>query len=214
MRIIVSSIENINVNLGNFILDIPKIELLDEGVTAISGPSGSGKTTFFKVLFGLHQPKNWKWIFKGEDLAKLSIADRRLGVVFQGDELFPHLTAEENVLIVAKARKADLHQLEKYVERLNLKKSWMTKASLLSGGEKQRVSLLRALMSNSRIILMDEPFSALDTNNKEESRKLVKDLLTEFKIPAYMISHDTNDVKILAEKVIYFELGRVINSSI
>ena len=204
-----SHIRNIHLKLGPFTLDIPTLEILDSGITALVGPSGSGKSTFFKVLMGIYQPVGWSWDLKGIDLAQLKVSDRRLGVVFQGDELFPHLTAEENIKIILNARGADASKLNRYVDKLRLNSAMKTKAAHLSGGEKQRVSLLRALMANSRIILMDEPFSTLDHFNKVEAIQLVKDMSSEFKIPICFISHDPEDVKLLADKIIRMEHGKV-----
>lgn len=207
-----SEIKNLKLSLGHFTLDVPELVIPDQGITAIFGPSGSGKTTLFNTMIGLHQPKNWSWIFKGEDLSQLSISNRRLGVVFQGQELFPHLTAEENVLIVAKSRKADIKDINRHIERLNLGAVWKSKAGLLSGGERQRVSLLRALLANSRMILMDEPFSALDKDNRSESRAIVKEYISRFEIPACLISHDEEDIKQLAQKTIFLKNGKLIQS--
>src|SRR3989344_9210912 len=99
-----SSIKNLYFKLDNFELDIPSLDIPDTGVTAIEGSSGAGKTTFLKILIGLYRPKEWTWKFKGENMNLLDINERRLGVVFQGYDLFPHLTAEDNILLVLNAR--------------------------------------------------------------------------------------------------------------
>ncbi|MEQ1723333.1 MAG: ABC transporter ATP-binding protein [Pseudobdellovibrio sp.] len=210
-----SHIKNLRIRLENFELDIPELNLAESGVTAILGSSGSGKTTFLKTLIGLHRPKAWSWNFKGEDLAKLSISDRRLGVVFQSYDLFPHLTAEENIFLVLNARHSleqrdDMHKmLQKFKFKLNLESCWQTLASQLSGGEKQRVALLRALVSNPRILLLDEPFSALDSDLRLEARKVVKELVQQINIPVYLITHDQEDVTALANHVIRIKSGKI-----
>ena len=210
-----SCIKNLSLKLDQFELRVADLTISDSGVTAFWGKSGSGKSTLFKTLIGLYQPKNWVWNFKGEDLHKLSVSERRLGVVFQNYELFPHLTAEENILIVIKSRYAvesraeALASLELYKNKLNLKTCWQTQAQKLSGGEKQRVSLLRALMSRPRLLLLDEPFSALDPALRQEARLMVRDLLRSLSIPVYMITHDIEDIQVLAESVIQIVHGEV-----
>jgi ABC-type Fe3+/spermidine/putrescine transport system ATPase subunit len=210
-----SHIKNLHIRLENFELDIPELNLAENGVTAIIGTSGSGKTTFVKTLIGLHRPKAWSWKFKGEDLDRLSISDRRLGVVFQTCDLFPHLTAEENIFLVLNARhgleeRADIREmLQKFKLKLNLESCWQTLASQLSGGEKQRVALLRALVSNPRILLLDEPFSALDSDLRMEARMIVKELIQQINIPVYLITHDQEDVKALANHIVRLKSGKI-----
>ena len=211
-----SSIKNLYLKLDKFELNIPSLELAEQSVTAIIGPSGSGKSTFFKVLIGIYSPVGWSWTFTHENLHHLPIQERRLGVVFQNYELFPHLTAEENIQIVMRARAQSglqfdeaMSVLEKYRERLQLQKCWQTKAQQLSGGEKQRVALLRAVMSRPRLLLLDEPFSALDLELRHDARGLVKSLLDEVKIPTYLITHDVDDVVALAQHVVKMQAGQI-----
>src|SRR5690606_35874023 len=99
-----SLVEGLIRDYGDFKIEIPRWEIPDLGVTALWGPSGSGKTSVFRLLIGLEPCPTLAWTFAGEDLAKLSPPARRLGVVFQNLELFPHMTAEENVLFAARAR--------------------------------------------------------------------------------------------------------------
>ncbi len=205
-----AQISNIRLQLGAFKLSVEQLQLPDTGVTAIQGPSGSGKTTFFNTLIGIHQPENWSWQFNGVDLAKLKISERRLGVVFQNYELFPHFSAEENIKIVFEARsEGDFTKaVDGYVEKLNLRSCWQTKASDLSGGEKQRVALLRALICKPQLLLLDEPFSALDSATRAQARVLVKSVLTELNIPVYLISHDEEDAAFLAQHRVFIDGGR------
>ena len=203
-------IKNINLKFGSFELRLDQLQLPDEGVTAIQGPSGSGKTTFFNTLIGLHNPKNWSWVMQGVDLAQLNIADRRLGVVFQNFELFPHMTAEENIKIVFQARSKNrfADSVSQYIDKLALSSCWKTRASDLSGGEKQRVALLRALVSDPRMLLLDEPFSALDPQLRIQARELVKSILLDLKIPVYLITHDESDVQFLAQHKVALQNGQ------
>ena len=213
-----SHIKNLFLKFDDFELVVEDLVIPEKGVTAILGSSGSGKTTFLKTLIGLHQPEGWSWNFKGENLGQLDIGRRRLGVVFQSYDLFPHLTAEENVRLVLNARhplekdRSDVtKKVQKYISQLKLESCQKTRANNLSGGEKQRVALLRALVSNPRILLLDEPFSAFDTDLRSEARLLVKELLTQLDIPVYLITHDKEDVDSLAENVIRLKNGKIIS---
>lgn len=210
-----SLIKNLHFSWSDFALDIPALEISDTGITALQGPSGAGKTSFLNVLIGLDNPNGWQWLFKGEDLAKLKPAERRMGVVFQGYDLFPHLTAEENILLVLSARyegAAKAHALEnlkKFKAQLGLEKCWGSFASVLSGGEKQRVALLRAVFSNPRMLLLDEPFAALDTELRSESRAIVRDLIQQLDIPVLLVTHDQLDVEALANSRLFMTSGRI-----
>lgn len=209
-------IKNLHFKLGRFSLDIDRLEWADTGVTALRGVSGAGKTTLLNVLIGFHQPQAWEWHFKGEDLSRLAVSDRRLGVVFQGYDLFPHLSAEENILLVLnsrhekKERETALRQLQVYKKQLQLEACWNTKAENLSGGEKQRVALLRAVISNPRMLLLDEPFSALDENLRDEARLLTKNFISQVNLPVLLITHDENDVRLLANHSLNISNGRII----
>lgn len=209
-----SVVKNLVHDYGDFKLDIPHWEIADQGVTALWGPSGSGKTSVFRVLTGIESCSDLSWSFKGVDLALLPVQRRNLGVVFQNYELFPHLTAEENILFAAEAKKipvAEAHALlRRWVSRLNLSSCLDRKARLLSGGERQRVALARALMSRPQMMLLDEPFSALDENLRDEARKLVRDVLVEEDVPALLITHDQRDLAVLATHVQKIHLGKLV----
>lgn len=212
-----SLIKNLNLHFDSdhFDLKIDELEIPDSGVTAFWGPSGSGKTTLFKTLIGLYQPAGWSWVYKNTPLHALSLSERRLGVVFQNYELFPHLTAAENIHLVMKARHDSqsldqaLQKCEAFKSRLHLESCWNTKAEKISGGEKQRVALLRALLSQPRLLLLDEPFSALDPHLRQEARTLLKSVLEEFDMPVYLITHDQADVEALAQTRIELAMGRI-----
>ena len=204
-------IKNLKYTFDNFTLNIPSLEIKDKEVTVLMGPSGAGKTTLFNLITGFISYSDWQFEINGVDLAKKEISERNLGVVFQSFELFPHLTAKENVELVMRARKNqnDTANLEKFKTILKLESCWNTKAQVLSGGEKQRVSLLRAIMAKPQMLLLDEPFSALDEANKEEARKLVKNVLNETKITTLMISHDLRDAGYYGQNLVQLENGQI-----
>lgn len=210
----VSLVENLFRDYGNFKLHIPRWEIPDEGVAVLWGPSGSGKTSIFRHLIGLESAPQMKWTFRGEDLAQLKAPQRRLGVVFQSLELFPHMTAEENIRFAAKSRGLSPEQTRQKISRmmdtLQLGSCRGTLAGVLSGGEKQRVAIARALVGSPRILLLDEPFSALDQGLRGESRQLIKKVIHEEKIPAVLVTHDQEDVDVLADQVWHLENGRFV----
>ncbi|MFS4458412.1 ATP-binding cassette domain-containing protein [Bdellovibrio sp. HCB2-146] len=208
-----SLVENLIHDYGDFKIEVPTWEILDTGVTALCGPSGSGKTSIFRLLLGLEKNQQYNWNFQGIDLAKMKTPERKLGVVFQSYDLFPHMTAKENILFAARARKVPTDRAEKrlkeLVQTLKMENFLERKTSLCSGGEKQRIALARALMGEPRILFLDEPFSALDPHLRSESRKLVKDLIEKEKIPTILVTHDKDDVDFLANKVSYIDNGKI-----
>lgn len=209
-----SLVENLFKSYGEFKIDIPAWEILDAGVTVLWGPSGSGKTTVFRLLTGLEPVPALRWIFNGQDLARMRVPQRRLGVVFQSLDLFPHMTAEENILFAAKAREVPnedaYDKLMELTDVLQMKLFLNRKAGVLSGGEKQRVALARALIGRPRLLLLDEPFSALDQDLRQESRVLVKKVIERENIPTLLITHDPLDVEVLANKVSILKQGRLV----
>lgn len=209
-----SVVKNLIRDYGNFKLEIPHWEIADHGITALWGPSGSGKTSVFRVLLGLEPCPGLTWDFKGVDLARLALEKRGLGVVFQSYELFPHMNARQNILFAAEAKKIEKAEarstLSRLGEKLGLQSCFDTKAQLLSGGERQRVALARALMSRPRLLLLDEPFSALDENLRAGARELVRDVLEEENIPAILITHDERDLEVLAQRIQKIHNGRLI----
>jgi ABC-type Fe3+/spermidine/putrescine transport system ATPase subunit len=210
-----SIVKSLNKKYSDFEVDIPNWEIPDEGVTALWGPSGAGKTTVFRLLCGLEEAENWSWSFKGEDLAQLTPPQRRLGIVFQSYELFPHLSAKKNILFAAEARRVPQERSQKKMEQLiselSLASCLERRAELLSGGEKQRVALARALMGEPRILLLDEPFSALDEDLRSGARELVKRLIRAEGIPTLLITHDREDLHVLADRSVEIKRGRLVS---
>ncbi len=212
-----SWVRNLKRDYGDgFTIDIPSWEILDEGVTALWGPSGSGKTSVFRLLLGLDQTETpFQWDFDGVDLARLATPERRLGVVFQSLELFPHMSAEENIRFAAEARKRDLAETDQHLKKLTdvlgLSSCLGRPANVLSGGEKQRVALARALIGRPRILFLDEPFSALDAALRTEARSLVREVISQEKIPVVLVSHDPEDLKAFTGKISEIKSGRLVS---
>lgn len=208
-----SIIENLFVKNGSFEVHIPHLEIADQGVHILWGPSGSGKTTVLRTLLGLESSPTMTWFFQGEDLAKMKIGQRRLGVVFQSLDLFPHMSAREIIYFAAQARQVSKSATEKNLSQwsqlLNMDSFLDRKAMVLSGGEQQRVALVRALIGEPRMLLLDEPLSQLDQNLRVEAREILKTVVAQIRIPVLMITHDEQDVKSLGQNITRIKDGRI-----
>jgi len=210
-----SRVENLNKDYGDFKIAIPHWEIPDQGITALWGPSGSGKTSVFRLLIGLEPCPGLQWHFGGIDLAALDPAERRLGVVFQTLELFPHMSAADNILFAARARgitgQEAKDRLNDLAEELRMTSYLQRKAFVLSGGEAQRVALARAVIGQPRFLFLDEPFSSLDSEMREEARLLVRRVVKRLGVPTLLVTHDQEDLKALAESVVKIREGRLVD---
>ncbi|MBL7546030.1 MAG: ATP-binding cassette domain-containing protein [Bdellovibrionaceae bacterium] len=207
-------VEKLTIDYSDFSVQIEKWELLDSGVNVLWGPSGSGKTSVFRGLLGLENVKECKWQFGGMDIGRLSPAQKNIGVVFQTYDLFPHMSAYENIQFAALAKKVDATefetQLSAIAKKLRIEHILNKKAPMLSGGEQQRVAMARAVVGQPRMLFLDEPFSALDEELKQESRELVKNFIKEQNIPVLLITHDRRDVDFLGDKIFEIKAGRLV----
>ncbi|MBI5890909.1 MAG: molybdenum ABC transporter ATP-binding protein [Nitrosomonadales bacterium] len=188
------------------------------GVTALFGPSGSGKTTLLRCIAGLERTTGWLRV-NGEpwqdEKTFMPVHQRPLGYVFQEASLFPHLSVRANLeygykRIAPSERKVKPEQV---VEWLGLGRLIERKdPARLSGGERQRVAIGRALLTSPRILLMDEPLSALDSNSKREILPYLERLHRELQIPVLYVSHAMDEVARLADHLVLLEQGKVIAS--
>ena len=195
------------------------IQLPARGITALFGPSGSGKTTLLRCIAGLERAEGGLLRVHDEvwqDGAKfLPVHRRRMGYVFQEASLFPHLPVRRNLeyglqRIPAAERKV---QLEQVVEWLGLDKLIdRNDPASLSGGERQRVAIGRALLTSPRLLLMDEPLTALDAATKQDILPYLERLHSELEIPVLYVSHALDEVARLADHLVLLEQGRVIAS--
>ncbi|MDD5168114.1 MAG: ATP-binding cassette domain-containing protein [Syntrophales bacterium] len=180
-------------------------------MTVVIGPSGSGKTTLMRIIAGLDKPDSGIIRF-GEEVwtdTKRRIClppqKRRLGYVFQDYTLFPHLTLYENAAFAAK-KKEDVHSL---LERFGLWHLRHRKPHAVSGGERQRCAICQALAGRPRLLLLDEPFSALDAFTRRDLRCELQKIKSEFSIPIIYVTHDLNAALYLADSLLPLVEGKV-----
>ncbi len=206
-------------------------ELQLDGVTAIFGPSGAGKTTLLRVLAGLEKEAKGRVNLGGETWQdtdrgiRVPTHARRLGYVFQDGRLFPHLSVEGNLLFAAECsrrreserggvrgadeRAASQASISGVVKALDLKDLLARTPDTLSGGEIQRVAMARALLGAPRVMLLDEPLSALDLRRKAEIIPYVERLSGEFGVPALYVTHNVDEVARLASMIVLLSSGRI-----
>lgn len=183
---------------------------------AVIGPSGGGKTTLLHMIAGFEQPESGILTFGGRNLLPLEPAKRPVAIVFQDHNLFPHLTAEENVALGLRPSlrlTADEKLLvEDILGSVGLMGFGQRKPGEMSGGQRQRVALARALISGRPLILLDEPFSSLDPDLRRSMVQLVNDLRRKRPVTILMTIHTPEDVAGLADQMAFVADGRVIAS--
>lgn len=204
--------------LDRFTLDIECS--IDNEILVIEGPSGAGKTTVLNCIAGIVRPDNGEIVLNGLDMfnKNIPIEKRNIGYLFQNYALFPHMTVKENILYGLKntsdykdksKRRELLDFADHTIESLGISPLAEKKATAISGGEKQRTALARAMVTKPELLLLDEPFSALDENTKEkiyEEFAVFKDTL---KIPTILITHDHRETELFADKHIILKEGRI-----
>lgn len=206
---------NIEKTVGDFQL---KTEFYaDIGITAIFGPSGAGKSTLVNLIAGLVKPDSGyikilnEVIFESQLKINVPANKRGIGFVFQDARLFPHMRVESNLKYSNRfGRKGHLSSFTEIVEVLNLAQVLHRLPGNLSGGEKQRVAIGRALLSNPKILILDEPLTGLDEGLKAEVIPYLEFVRDNFKIPILYISHSQSEVVRLSDRIVVLEKGRIL----
>lgn len=195
--------------LNELTLDIGRGEFL-----ALLGPSGSGKTTFLMILAGFLPPSEGRLLSDGVDITNRPAELRSAGMVFQGYALFPHMSVEANIAFPLKVRKrpaADIkRRVADMIERVGLNGHERKLPSQLSGGQQQRVALARALVFEPGVLLLDEPFSALDKSLRGQMQAEMKRLHEETGTTFVFVTHDQSEALALASRVAIFDHGELL----
>jgi thiamine transport system ATP-binding protein len=188
-----------------FTLDAPR-----SVVTAIQGASGSGKSTLLDLISGFLAPESGVVRIDGLNVTALPPETRPVSILFQSETLFDHLSAERNVSLALP--RPDQARVEAALAEVGLPGIGPQRASTLSGGQKQRVALARTLLRNRPVLLLDEPFSALDDDTRGATRTLVKDLTAKHGWATVLVTHHSDDVEAIASRLYRLENG-VLNLS-
>ncbi len=186
-------------------------------LVALLGPSGSGKTTLLRILGGLEFPSSGRVLFDGQDATGLTVQERRAGFVFQSYALFRHMTVFENIAYGLRARPrksrptgAEIdRRVHKLLELIQLPDIGRRYPSQLSGGQRQRVALARALAIEPRMLLLDEPFGALDARVRKELRAGLREIHDTTGLTSIFVTHDQEEAMELADLVVVMSMGRI-----
>lgn len=211
-------VQNITKRFGAFtaLRDI-SIRIPDGELVALLGPSGSGKTTLLRIIAGLEAADKGSVLFDGDDASSLSARDRGVGFVFQHYALFRHMTVFENIAFGLRVRPGKLrpsgpeirHKVEQLLALVHLEGLASRFPSQLSGGQCQRVALARALAVEPRVLLLDEPFGALDAKVRLELRRWLRQLHDELRITGIFVTHDQEEALEVADRVVILNEGQV-----
>jgi len=186
-------------------------------LVALLGPSGSGKTTLLRIIAGLETADTGSIIFDGEDNTEKSTRDRKVGFVFQHYALFKHMTVFENIAFGLKVRpsrfRPDKEAINKKVQELLslVKMEELAKRypSQLSGGQRQRIALARALAVEPKVLLLDEPFGALDAKVRKDLRRWLRKLHDEYPITSVFVTHDQEEALDVADRIVILNKGKI-----
>jgi sulfate/thiosulfate transport system ATP-binding protein len=182
-------------------------------ITALLGPSGSGKSTVLRMIAGLERPDDGRIWVGGEEVTGKSVQERRFGFVFQHYALFRHMTVSKNVAFGLSVRKepkaAQRKRVDELLELVGLAPFARRYPDQLSGGQRQRVALARALAPQPRLLLLDEPFGALDARVRQELRRWLDDLHRELGVTSLLVTHDQEEALELANEVVVMHQGKI-----
>lgn len=211
-------VQNIRKTFGSFTaLDNVSLNFPDGQLVALLGPSGCGKTTLLRIIAGLERPDSGRIVLDGEDASGRHVRERAVGFVFQHYALFRHMTVFDNVAfglrVKPRAIRPSEAEISKKVKDLLelVQLGWLADRfpSQLSGGQRQRIALARALAVEPRVLLLDEPFGALDAQVRKELRRWLRRLHDELHITSVFVTHDQEEALEVADKIVLLNKGRI-----
>jgi molybdate/tungstate transport system ATP-binding protein len=205
---------NVHKKLGEFSLRGINLSIKENEYFVILGPTGTGKTVILELISGMYTPDSGQIKFNGIDITKLDPADRQIGYVAQDYLLFPHLDVKANILFGLNAKKIPKavkeQKLQEIVNLLDLKHLLHRDPSTMSGGEQQRVAIARTLITNPKILLLDEPLGALDPRTQEIFQQELKKLHEKIKTTTIHITHNFSEAIILADRIAVVHNGKIV----
>ena len=196
---------------GKVVLDGIDVEIANGEIVSMLGPSGSGKTTLLNIILGLTPMDSGTIIFNDIDISKVSMKERGFNIVFQDYALFPNLNAYKNIIYGLK-NQPDLiskAEIDGLIDFLELKPHLLKNIDQLSGGQKQRVALARTLAMKPKILLLDEPLSALDGVIKETIKERIKAITKQYNLTTIIVTHDPEEALTMSDKVLIIDQGKV-----
>lgn len=215
------SIETININkrFGDFVaLSGANIKVDTGKLTTLLGPSGCGKTTLLRIIAGLEYADAGRVLFDGADMTDVAVQKRSIGFVFQHYALFRHKTVGQNIRfgleLLPRRVRPNWQEINDRVDELldlvQLPKLEQKYPHELSGGQRQRVAVARALATNPKLLLLDEPFGALDAKVRKSLRASLKDILRQVGITSIMVTHDQEEAAALSDEIVVMNGGKVV----
>lgn len=207
-------VANVTKRFGAFhAVDDVSVDVESGSLVALLGPSGSGKSTLLRLIAGLEQADQGRIWITGEEATDRTVQDRQVGFVFQHFALFKHRTVRQNVAFGLELRKWKKEAIKRRVDELldlvQLRGYGSRFPSQLSGGQRQRVALARALAVQPRVLLLDEPFSALDAKVRKELRAWLRNLHDEMHVTTVIVTHDQEEAMEVADRIVVMNEGRI-----
>lgn len=199
-------LERVSATAGKFRLADISFEVGQGGYGVVIGPAGSGKTTVLETIAGVVRSSAGRVLLGGTDVTSYAPEDRGLGIVYQHAYLFPHLTVRQNIEYGARSR----HVADEMAERFGVRVLADRGVGSLSGGERQLVAIARALARQPKVLLLDEPFSALDPRTRNVARRVLRTVYYEQRFTVLQVTHDFNEAGMLGDVAIVLDGGRVV----
>jgi sulfate transport system ATP-binding protein len=207
-------VNDVSKSFGDFVaVDNVSLTVPEGSLTALLGPSGSGKSTLLRMIAGLEAPGAGSVVIGGQDVTDTPARKREIGFVFQHYAAFKHMTVRDNVAFGLKIRRADKGRTRARVDELlrlvHIEAYGDRYPSQLSGGQRQRMALARALAVEPRVLLLDEPFGALDATVRKDLRAWLRRLHEEVHVTTILVTHDQEEAMEVAEQIVVMNKGRV-----
>lgn len=199
------NIQALSIRRGTFLLDQINLSIQENEIFAIIGKTGSGKSLLMEAAAGFCRPDSGQALYQGRPIHKIPVHRRNIGYLYQDYSLFPHLTAEANIGYCLKMKRLPKTEIQKQVDKIaghfDIRHVLKQYPGTLSGGEQQRVALARALMMRPPLLLLDEPFSALDPVTKKGLYQMLREIQREFHCAILFVTHDFAEAEQLADRV-------------
>ena len=205
-------LKNVSKSFGsNVVLKDISLQIKTGEIVSILGPSGCGKTTLLNVILGLTDLTSGEFFFDGENLSNVPMKKRGFNIVFQDFALFPNLNAYENIVYGLRnnPEASSAQEVQDLIHLLDLEKHLNKRIDELSGGQKQRVAIARTLVMKPRLLLLDEPLSALDGMIKESIKARIKQIARQFNLTTVIVTHDPEEALSLSDKVLILNGGLI-----